>query len=50
MNTENQSQAGAAKPRPWWRRLLRKILSHTICVHLCLERGHPPLQFAMLLD
>lgn len=31
-------------------RVLRKILSHTIAVFLCLERGHPPLQFAQLLD
>jgi hypothetical protein len=31
-------------------RLLRKVLSHTICVFLCLERGHSPLQFARLLD
>jgi Transposase DDE domain len=31
-------------------RTLRKILSHTIAVCLCLERGHSPLQFAQLLD
>jgi hypothetical protein len=31
-------------------RVLRKILSHTLAVFLCLERGHPPLQFARLLD
>jgi hypothetical protein len=31
-------------------RLLRKVLSHTIAVFLCLERGYPPLQFARLLD
>jgi hypothetical protein len=31
-------------------RLLRKVLSHTIAVFLCLERGLPPLQFARLLD
>lgn len=31
-------------------RVLRKILSHTIAVFLCLQRGHPPLQFAQLLD
>lgn len=30
-------------------RVLRKVLSHTIAVHLCLERGHPPLSFARLL-
>ena len=30
-------------------RVLRKSLSHTIAVHLCLERGYPPLQFAQLL-
>jgi hypothetical protein len=30
-------------------RVLRKILSHTIAVCLCLERGYPPLQFARLL-
>lgn len=30
-------------------RMLRKALSHTIAVLLCLERGHPPLQFARLL-
>lgn len=30
-------------------RLLRKVLSHTIAVFLCLERGYPPLQFARLL-
>jgi hypothetical protein len=28
----------------------RKILSHTIAVCLCLERGYPPLQFDRLLD
>lgn len=31
-------------------RLLRKVLSHTCAVALCLARGHPPLQFAQLLD
>jgi Transposase DDE domain len=31
-------------------RLLRKVLSHTIAVFLCLEQGHPPLSFAHLLD
>jgi hypothetical protein len=31
-------------------RVLRKVLSHTIAVWLCLERGHSPLQFAQLLD
>lgn len=30
-------------------RLLRKVLSHTIAVFLCLERGYPPLSFARLL-
>lgn len=30
-------------------RVLRKVLSHTLAVCLCLERGHPPLQFARLL-
>ena len=30
-------------------RVLRKVLSHTIAVWLCLERGAPPLQFAHLL-
>jgi Transposase DDE domain len=30
-------------------RVLRKVLSHTIAVCLCLERGDPPLQFARLL-
>jgi hypothetical protein len=30
-------------------RVLRKILSHTIAVFLCLERGYPPLQFDRLL-
>jgi DDE family transposase len=30
-------------------RMLRKVLSHTLAVHLCLERGDPPLQFARLL-
>ncbi len=30
-------------------RVLRKVLSHTIAVFLCLERGHPPLSFATLL-
>lgn len=30
-------------------RILRKVLSHTIAVHLCLERGFPPLSFARLL-
>jgi Transposase DDE domain len=31
-------------------RVLRKVLSHTIAVSLCLERGYPPLSFARLLD
>jgi hypothetical protein len=31
-------------------RVLRKVLSHTIAVGLCLEHGHPPLAFAHLLD
>ena len=31
-------------------RVLRKILSHTCAVYLCLERGFPPLQFDRLLD
>jgi hypothetical protein len=31
-------------------RALRKVLSHTIAVSLCLEQGHPPLSFAQLLD
>ena len=31
-------------------RVLRKVLSHTIAVFLCLERGYPPLSFARLLD
>jgi hypothetical protein len=31
-------------------RVLRKVLSHTIAVCLCLERGYPPLSFARLLD
>ena len=31
-------------------RTLRKVLSHTIAVFLCLERGFPPLQFNRLLD
>jgi Transposase DDE domain len=31
-------------------RTLRKVLSHTIAVCLCLERGYPPLQFAQLLE
>lgn len=30
-------------------RVLRKALSHTIAVLLCIERGHPPLQLAQLL-
>lgn len=30
-------------------RVLRKVLSHTVAVCLCLERGYPPLQFARLL-
>ena len=30
-------------------RMLRKVLSHTLAVYLCLERGYPPLQFARLL-
>jgi hypothetical protein len=31
-------------------RTLRKVLSHTIAVSRCLERGYPPLQFSRLLD
>jgi hypothetical protein len=31
-------------------RTLRKVLSHTCAVFLCLERGYPPLQFDRLLD
>ncbi len=31
-------------------RVLRKVLSHTIAVFLCLERGYPPLSFDRLLD
>jgi hypothetical protein len=31
-------------------RVLRKVLSHTIAVGMCLERGYPPLQFDRLLD
>jgi hypothetical protein len=31
-------------------RVLRKVLSHTIAVALCLEQGFPPLSFARLLD
>ena len=31
-------------------RVLRKVLSHTIAVFLCQQRGYPPLQFAQLLD
>jgi hypothetical protein len=31
-------------------RLLRKVLSHTCAVYLCLAHGLPPLQFAHLLD
>ena len=30
-------------------RVLRKVLSHTLAVSLCLERGYPPLQFNRLL-
>jgi hypothetical protein len=30
-------------------RVLRKVLSHTLAVCLCLERGYPPLSFARLL-
>jgi hypothetical protein len=30
-------------------RVLRKVLSHTVAVFLCRERGHPPLSFARLL-
>lgn len=30
-------------------RVLRKVLSHTIAVGLCLEQGHPPLSFDRLL-
>lgn len=37
---------------PWHltSRLLRKVLSHTVAVGLCLAQGLPPLQFAQLLD
>jgi hypothetical protein len=35
---------------PLTSRILRKVLSHTVCVLLCLERGYPPLQFARLLE
>jgi Transposase DDE domain len=31
-------------------RVLRKVLSHTLAVGLCLEHGYPPLQFDRLLD
>jgi hypothetical protein len=31
-------------------RVLRKALSHTLAVYLCLERGLPPLSFNRLLD
>lgn len=31
-------------------RVLRKVLSHTIAVALCLEHGHPPLSFTCLLN
>lgn len=31
-------------------RMLRKVLSHTVAVALCLEQGCPPLSFAQLLD
>jgi hypothetical protein len=31
-------------------RMLRKALSHTVCVLLCLERGYEPLHLARLLD
>lgn len=36
---------------PWHltARLLRKVLSHTVAVQLCQQRGLPPLQFAQLL-
>jgi hypothetical protein len=30
-------------------RMLRKLLSHSIAVFLCLERGSPPLSFAQLV-
>jgi hypothetical protein len=30
-------------------RVLRKVLSHTLAVGLCLEQGYPPLSFAQLL-
>jgi hypothetical protein len=30
-------------------RVLRKVLSHTLALYLCLERGYAPLQFARLL-
>jgi hypothetical protein len=37
---------------PWHltSRVLRKVLSHTLAICLCLERDLPPLQFALLLD
>lgn len=31
-------------------RALRKVLSHTLAVFLCLERGYAPLAFAKLVD
>jgi Transposase DDE domain len=31
-------------------RVLRKVLSHTIAVYLCQQRGYPPLSFAQLLN
>jgi len=31
-------------------RVLRKVLSHTVAVFLCQQRGYPPLSFAKLLD
>jgi hypothetical protein len=30
-------------------RVLRKVLSHTVCVFLCLQRGLSPLRFAQLV-
>ena len=32
-----------------WGRLLRKLLSHTLAVHLSVEADHPPLRLADLL-
>jgi hypothetical protein len=30
-------------------RFFRKVLGHTVCVHLCQQRGLPPLRFSELL-